>query len=128
MADTRVRFEAHVAPDGRITSLSDLTGAGQRSVQPLSLEGVAILKHGCGLVYRFADDEQVRDLPYLDLLQAMRQGILLTAHKARHGELVDEPEALPALKGLLAGIEDTAEAFRRALRSGADHATTDAGC
>jgi glycerophosphoryl diester phosphodiesterase len=128
MADTTVCFEARVAPDGRITSLSDLTGAAQRSVQPHSREGVAILKHGRGLLYRFGDDEQVRDLPYLDLLQAMRQNILLTAHKARHGELVDEPEALPALKGLLAGIEDTAEAFRRALRSGADHATTDAGC
>lgn len=125
MADTRGRYEAHVAPDGRITPLSDLSGGGQREVRPDSLEGIAILNHGRDLVYRFADDEQVRNLPYLDLLRAMRRNILLTAHKARHGELMDEPEALSALRGLLTRIENAEEAFRRALCAGADEATPD---
>jgi hypothetical protein len=125
MADTRRRFEARVAPDGRVTSLADLTGGAERPVHPYSLEGVAVLAHGQDLVYRFADDEQVRDVPYLDLLQAMRQNILLTAHKARHGDLMDEPDALPVLNGLLAGIENAAEAFRRARRSDAGEAPPD---
>lgn len=81
---------------------------------PHSGEGVAILTRGNGVVYRFADDTEVRDLPYLDLLETMRQGILLTAHKARHGELMDEPEVLPALTRLLAGVAEAADAFRRA--------------
>jgi hypothetical protein len=114
MDDAGIRFEAQVAPDGRITTLSDLAEGAERPVPPHSIEGIAILTRGTGLVYRFADDEQVRNVPYLELLQAMRQNILLTAHKARHGELLDEPEVLPALKRLLAGIEDAADTFRRA--------------
>jgi len=65
-------------------------------------------------VYRFADDAEVRDLPYLSLLQTMRQGILLTGCKAMHGELMDEPEVLPALTRLLAGIAEAADGFCRA--------------
>ena len=114
MDDTRIRFEAQVAPDGRITMLSDLAEGEERPVPPYSLEGIAILTRGTGLAYRLSDDEQVRNLPYLELLQAMRQNILLTAHKAGHGELLDEPEVLPVLKRLLAGIEDAADTFRRA--------------
>jgi hypothetical protein len=114
MDDTRIRFEAQVAPDGRITTLSDLAEGEERPVPPHSGEGIAILTRGTDLAYRFSDDEQVRNVPYLELLQAMRQNILLTAHKVGHGELLDEPEVLPALKRLLAGIEDAADAFRRA--------------
>ena len=66
------------------------------------------------MIYRFADDEQLPDMPYLDLLEAMRQEIGLTAHKVRHGDLLDEPDALPVLRRLVAGIEDAAETFRRA--------------
>lgn len=114
MDDTRIRFEAEVTPDGRITMLWDLADGGRRPIPPHAREGIVLLTRGAGLVYRFADDEQVRNVPYLELLQAMRQNILLTAHKAGHGELLDEPEVLPALKRLLAGIEDAADTFRRA--------------
>lgn len=114
MDDTRFRYEARVSHDGRITWLSELAAGGQRPVPPHSREGIAILSQGNGVVYRFADGAEVRDLPYLHLLQAIRQDILLTACKARHGELIDEPEVLPALSRLLAAIADAADAFRRA--------------
>ena len=65
-------------------------------------------------LYYFNDERRLRDLPYLDLLETMWQEIGLTAHKVRHGELRDEPDALPILRRLLAGIEDAAETFRRA--------------
>ena len=114
MNDTGFRFEARVEPDGRITILSDLAGGGRRPVEPHSPEGIAILTRESGVMYRFADDEQLRDLPYLDVLEAMRHTILLTAHKARHGEMLDEPEAVPNLRQLLAGIEEAAREFRHA--------------
>jgi len=114
MNDTGFRFEARVEPDGRITILSDLTGGGQRLVEPYSPEGIAILTGGSGVRYRFADDEQLRDMPYLDVLEALRHAILLTAHKARHGAMLDEPEVVPNLRRLLAAIEETARDFRRA--------------
>jgi hypothetical protein len=48
----------------------------------------------------------------------------LTAHKVQHGDFLDEPDALPVLRRLLAGIEDAAETFRRAraaLEGGKNH-------
>jgi hypothetical protein len=44
----------------------------------------------------------------------MRQEVALTAHRVRHGDLPDEPDAMPFLRRLLAGIEDAADTFRRA--------------
>jgi hypothetical protein len=83
-------------------------------VAPFSDEGIAVLSRGRDVVYRFDDGRLLRGLPYLDLLETMRQEIGLTAHKVRHGDLLDEPDALPVLRRLLAGIEDAAETFRRA--------------
>jgi hypothetical protein len=114
MNDTGFRFEARVAPDGRIAELTEVSGCGHRSVAPFSDEGIAVLSRGCDVVYRFDDERRLRGLPYLDLLDTMRQEIGLTAHKVRHGDLLDEPDALPVLRQLLAGIEDAAETFRRA--------------
>lgn len=90
-----------------------MSGCGRRSVVPFSDEGIAVLSRDCGVVYRFDDERQLRGLAYLDLLEAMRLEIGLTAHKVRHGDLLDEPDALPVLRRLVAGIEDAAEAFRR---------------
>lgn len=87
---------------------------GRRSVAPFSDEGIAVLSRGRDVVYRFDDERRLRGLPYLDLLDTMRQEIGLTAHKVRHGDLLDEPDALPVLRRLLTGIEDAAETFRRA--------------
>jgi hypothetical protein len=81
---------------------------------PFSAEGIAVLSRGRDVVYRFGDERQLQGFRYLDLLEAMRQEIGLTAHKVRHGDLLDEPDALPVLRRLLAGIEDAAETFRRA--------------
>jgi hypothetical protein len=102
-----------VVPDGRITILSDMTGGGRRPVEPSSPEGIAILTRGSGVIYRFADDEQLRDLPYPDVLKALRHAMLLAAHKARHGAMLDEPEVVPDLRQLIAAIEETALDFRR---------------
>jgi len=109
------RFEARVAVDGRIESLTELSAAGgRRLLQPFSRDGIAVLTRGRDIEYRFDEDRRLRDLPYPDVLASLRQEILLTAHKVRHGELLDEPDSLPVLRALLRGIEDTAEAFRRA--------------
>jgi hypothetical protein len=124
MNDTGFRFEARVAPDGRIAELTEVSGCGRRSVVPFSDEGIALLSRGRDVLSRFDDERRLRDLPYLDLLEAMRQEIGLTAHKVRHGDLLDEPDALPVLRRLLAGIEDAAETFRRAraaLEGGKNH-------
>jgi hypothetical protein len=88
-----------VAADGRIARLTEVSGHGRRSVAPL---------------YYFNDEQRLRDVPYLDRLETMWQEISLTAHKVRHGDLRDEPDTLPILRRLLAGIEDAAETFRRA--------------
>lgn len=109
-----LRFEIEVAPDGRIAALTEVSDCGRRSVAPFSDEGIALLSRGRNVVYRFDDERLLRGLPYLDLLETMRQEIGLTAHKVRHGDLLDEPDALPVLRRLLAGIEDAAETFRRA--------------
>ena len=109
-----LRFEVEVAPEGRIKELTEVSDCGRRSVAPFSDEGIALLSRGRNVVYRFDDERRLRDLPYLDLLEAMRREIGLTAHKVRHGDLLDEPDALPVLRRLLAGIEEVAETFRRA--------------
>lgn len=112
------RFEVSVGPDGRIRSLTEVAADGRRrSVPPFSREAIVVLSQGVDVEYRFDEGRRLRDLPYLDLLHALRQDVLLTAHKVRHGELLDEPDALPVLKGLLVRIETAAEDFRRACES-----------
>jgi hypothetical protein len=112
------RFEAAVAADGLIECLTEVSAAGERCLlPPFSREGIAVLTRGRNIVYRFDDDRRLRDLPYPDVLAALRQETLLTAHKVRHGELLDEPDSLPVLKALLCRIEATAEAFRQACRA-----------
>jgi hypothetical protein len=86
-------------------------------VAPFSNEGIAVLSRGRDVLYCFDGERRLRDLPYLDLLETMRQEIGLTAHKVRHGYLLDEPDALPSLRRLLAGIEDAGETFRRAFEA-----------
>ena len=86
----------------------------RRSVPPFSPVGIAVLARGRAIEYLFDEGRRLRDVPYPDVLDAMRQELLLTAHKLRHGDLLDEPEALPILKGLLERLEATAQAFRRA--------------
>lgn len=111
-------FVAKVAADGRIDSLVERSADGTcRSLSPLSPGGLAVLIRGRNIEYHFDDERCLRDLPYHEVLECMRHEILLTAHKVRHGELLDEPEVLPVLKGLLARIEDAAKAFRRACDS-----------
>jgi hypothetical protein len=108
------RFEAVVAAGGRIECLTELSATGgRRSLQPFSREGIAVLAQGRGIEYRFDEGGRLCDLPYPDVLAALRQEALLTAHKVRHGELLDEPDSLPVLRELLRQIEAAAEAFRR---------------
>jgi hypothetical protein len=109
------RFEAAVAADGRIERLTELSAAGsRRTLQPFSREGIAVLTRGRNIEYRFDEDQRLRDLPYPEVLAALRQEIVITAHKARHGELLDEPDSLPALRALLRRIDAAEEAFWQA--------------
>lgn len=104
-----------MAADGRIDCLAELSPTGERrSLQPFFREWIAVLTQGRNIEYRFEDGGRLQDLPYLDVLAALRQETLLTAHKVRHGELLDEPDSLPVLRELLRRIEAAAEAFRRA--------------
>ena len=113
MGETGSRYEAVVAPDGRVLELLEHGPNGPpRPVQPASAEGVAILAAGRDILYRFDDEGCLRDLPYPGVLEAMRQEIQLTLYKVRHGELLDEPELAPALRRLLAELEATAAAFQ----------------
>lgn len=82
-----------------------------------SNKGIGVLSRGRDVLYCFDDERRLRDLPYLDLLETMRQEIGLTTHKLRHGDLPDEPDALPILRRLLAGNENAAETFRRAFEA-----------
>lgn len=112
------RFEVRVTPDGRIESLTEVSAiGGRRPLRPFSSDGIAALTQGRNIEYRFDEDRRLRDLPYLDVLAALRQEILLTAHKIRHGDLLDEPDSMPVLKDLLHRIEAAAEAFRRACQA-----------
>ena len=110
-----LRFEAQVAPDGRVMALCavDATGC-SRAIELASAEAVAILTAGRDILYRFDDERALRNLPYPALLEAMRQEVAITLHKARHGELLDEPELVPGLRSLLRDLEGTARAFAAA--------------
>lgn len=70
MNDTGFRFEARVAPDGRIAELTEVSGGGRRSVPPFADTGIAVLSRGRDVIYRFDDERRLRGLPYLDLLEA----------------------------------------------------------
>lgn len=115
MEERQFRYQAFLAPDGRVRSLTEHgEGRPPRPVPPESPEGVAILRGGRDILYRFEDERRLRDLRYPDVLEAMRREIHLTLHKVRHGELLDEPELVPALRRLLADVEATAAAFEAA--------------
>lgn len=59
MNDTGFRFEARVAPDGRIAELAGVSDCGRRSVAPFSDEGIAFLSRGRDVVYRFDDERRL---------------------------------------------------------------------
>jgi hypothetical protein len=75
---------------------------------------VTVLTAGQGVLSRLHDLRRLRDLPYLDLLEALHREIRLTARKLRDGEIHDEPEGLPVLRQILHAIEERVVAFRRA--------------
>jgi len=107
-----IRFEAQVAPDGHVTALCALDATGcSRAIEPGSAEGVAALSAGRHILYRFDEERALQNLTYPALLQAMQREVALTLHKARHGELLDEPEWIPGLRKLLRDLEATARAF-----------------
>jgi hypothetical protein len=111
----RSRYEASVAADGRILKLIERAPDGSpRAVLPDAPEGVAILRAGRDILYRFDEERRLRNLPYLEVLAAMQREVHLTLHKVRHGELLDEPEVVPVLHRLLTDIEAAATDFRRA--------------
>src|SRR3990172_8012283 len=116
MGDAEFRYQATVEPDGRVRALIGRGAGGiPRAIPPGSPEGLRILAAGCDILYRFDEERRLRDLPYPQVLEAMRQEIHLTLHKLRHGELLDEPELVPVLRRLLTGLEATAAAFQEAL-------------
>ena len=43
---------------------------------------------------RIQDGGRLQGLSFLEILEAMRRGVLLSAHKARQGVLVEQPEDL----------------------------------
>ncbi len=115
MSKGTFRYEATLAPDGRVLSLVEQAARdAHRFIDPESPEAMEVLVRGRGILYHFDDERRLRDLAYPDVLEAMRQEIHLTLHKVRHGELLDEPEMVPILRRLLADLEATATAFREA--------------
>ena len=109
------RYEAMLTPDGRVLSLLEhIAGGVTRPIGPETAEGVCILAAGRDIVYRFDDEQRLRNLAYSDVLEAMRQELHLTLHKVGHGELLDEPELVPLLRRLLRDLEVTAAAFQQA--------------
>jgi hypothetical protein len=84
-------LEVEVAPDGRIARVTKVSGHGRRSVVSLSSEGAAALFRGGGVLYRSDDERRLRGLPYLDVLETMRQEIRLTAHNVWHGNSWSSP-------------------------------------
>lgn len=119
MEEGRARYEATVSPDGRILRLMEWGPDGSpRTISPEASEGLEILGAGREVLYRFDEERRLRNLPYLELLEVMRQEVRLMLHKIRHGDLLDEPEAAPLLRRLLADIEATATAFRQSYGGG----------
>ena len=119
MEEGQARYEATVSPDGRISRLVEWGPDGSpRTITPEDSEGLAILGAGRGVLYRFDEDRRLRNLPYLEVLEVMGQEVRLMLHKTRHGDLLDEPEAAPLLRRLLADIEATATAFRQSSGGG----------
>ena len=115
MGEGSFRYEAALAPDGRVLSLVErAAGEAPRPIAPESPEGVHVLATGCEILYRFDEDRRLRNLAYPDVLEAMRREIHLTLHKVSHGELLDEPELVPILRRLLTDLEAAAAAFREA--------------
>jgi hypothetical protein len=115
MGEGTFRYEATLAPDGRVESLIEhAVGGVPHPIPPESPEGVSILATGRDILYRFDEERRLQDLAYPDVLEAMRQEVHLTLHKARHGELLDEPELVPILRRLLADLGATTTAFREA--------------
>lgn len=112
-----VRYEAAIAPDGAIAGLWERSAAAPRPIDLDSPEATTILVAGREIVYRFDDELRLVGLPYPEVLEALRREVQLTAHKLRHGELLDEPETVPALQQLLARITEQAEGFARRCRS-----------
>lgn len=119
MEEEQARYEATVSPDGRISRLVEWGPDGSpRTIMPEDSEGLAILGAGREVLYRFDEDRRLRNLPYLEVLEVMGQEVRLMLHKIRHGDLLDEPEAAPLLRRLLADIEATATAFRQSCGGG----------
>lgn len=120
MSEGGFRYEATLAPDGRVHSLVELNAgsAASRPIPPESQEGVRVLAMGRDILYRFDDERFLRNIAYPEVLEAMRQEVHLTLHKLRHGELLDEPDLVPVLRRLLADLEATAGAFREMLARG----------
>jgi hypothetical protein len=111
----RSRYEAFIAPDGRVERFLEAEAEGScRMLAVDSTETLGILADGRDILYRFDEGRSVRNVSYPDLLEAMRQEARLTLFKARHGELLDEPELVPALRSLLKSLEATAVAFQEA--------------
>ncbi len=107
-----------MAPDGRVEALFEGSPAGvPRPIPPGSPEALRILLAGNDLLYRFGDERRLRDLPYPRVVEAMRQEILLTLHKVRHGDLLDEPELVPLVRRLLRDLDASAAAFQEACGS-----------
>ena len=107
-----------MASDGCVHALFEVASGDVPRPVPLgSPEAVRILMAGNDIVYRFADERRLRDLPYARVLEAMRQEVLLTLHKVRHGDLLDEPEMVPLLRRLLRDLDASAAAFQEACRS-----------
>ena len=103
------RYEAAVAPGGQVERLTEYRPDGApHDLAPGSARALGILQAGQDIVYRLGEEERLADLPYAELLGAMRQDVLLTLHKVRHGELLDEPEAVPVLRRLPEELDSTA--------------------
>ena len=115
MDEGRTRYEATLASNGRILGLIEWTPDGlPRAIPPDSSAELAILRAGHDILYRIDAERRLRNLPYLEVLEAMQQEVHLTLHKIRHGELLDEPEVAPILRRILADIQATETAFRQA--------------
>ena len=114
MGEGESRYEAVIAPDGRVERLTERSPEGAvRPILPESREGLRILAAGRDILFRFDEERRLRNLSYPTVLEAMRQEVYLTIHKVRHGELLDEPDLVPALRRLLLDLEAAAAAFQR---------------